>query len=168
MLLAIAALTAMACSCYYWTSDAHRISMFRAHKSEYETLLNMLQHDRGLKFINSGLSVPEDPGIIGISPRRIAEYRRYMSKIGSAAIYYEPSVGSAVFTSGTVGAPVIVYFPMQSAAAAEKYGVPLDRPPAQSFHIEGNWCLSFGEVSLNTIVLLSFQSILNAKHAPIT
>jgi hypothetical protein len=129
-------------SCFYWRSDVHRLSLFRAHRSDYETLLNMLQHDESLTFINSGLTVPEDPTTKGISPQRIAEYRRYMSKIGCGSIGYTPGIGSATFTSDTPGAADILYFPIQSAAVAKRNGLPLDKPPAQAHHIEGNWYLA--------------------------
>jgi hypothetical protein len=128
-------------SCYY--SDANQVTLFRAHKSEYETLLHMLQHDQSLTFINSGLTTPEDPGTKGISPQRITEYRQYMSKIGCGAIRYDSSIGSAIFTSSVASGPDILYFPLRSKAeVAKKYGLPLDKVPAQSHHIEGDWYLS--------------------------
>jgi hypothetical protein len=144
LIFSAAAALALA-SCCYWQcqiSDAHRLSLFRAHKAEYETLLNMLQHDGDLTFINSTLTVPEDPSSRGISSQRISEYRRYMSKIGCGSISYLPLNGSAMFVSDTPGAANILYFPMQSYALANKYGLPLDKPPAQAHPIVGNWYLS--------------------------
>lgn len=124
-------------SCCYWQcqiSDAHRLSLFRAHKAGYESLLNMLQHDRDLTFINSTLTVPEDPISRGISPQRISEYRQYMSKIGCGSINYLPSTGSALFVSDTPGAANILYFPKQSSS--------LGKPPAQAHLIVGDWYLA--------------------------
>ncbi len=141
-LIFFAAAALVLASCFYWRSDAHRLSLFRAHKADYETLLSMLQHDESLTFINSGLTVPQDPTTKGISPQRITEYRRYMSKIGCGSISYTPGIGSAVFNSATPGAADILYFPIQSAAIAKKSGLPLDKPPAQAHHIEGNWYLA--------------------------
>jgi hypothetical protein len=137
--IAIAAL-ALA-SCFYWRSDVHRLTLFRAHRSDYETLLNMLQHDEGLTFINSGLTVPEDPTTKGISPQRITEYRRYMSSIQCEAVLYEPSIGSALFVSETASGPNILYFP-SSAENAKRSGFPVHNPPAQAHKIEGDWYLS--------------------------
>lgn len=134
LILFAAAALALA-SCCYWQcqiSDAHRLSLFRAHKAEYESVLNMLQHDRDLTFINSTLTVPEDPSLRGISPQRISEYRRYMSKIGCGSINYVPLTGSALFVSDISGAADILYFPVQSSG----------KPPAQAHPIEGNWYLA--------------------------
>jgi hypothetical protein len=139
VLIAIAAL-ALA-SCFYWRSDAHRLSIFRAHKADYETLLGMLQHDENLTFINSGLTVPEDPTTKGISPQRIADYRRYMSSIQCEALLYEPSIGSALFVSKTASGPNILYFP-SSFENANRSGRPAHNPPAQAHKIEGDWYLS--------------------------
>lgn len=144
VVLALAALVALA-SCGYWRyqiSDAHRLSLFRAHRAEYETLLRMLQHDGDLTFINRALTIPEDPGLRGISPQRISEYRRYMSTISCGSINYLPLIGSALFVSDTQGAANILYFPMQSSAQANRYNLPLDKLPAQAHPIVGNWYLS--------------------------
>jgi hypothetical protein len=107
-------------SCLYWRSDARRLSLFHAHKSDYQTPLTMLQHDDGLTFINSALTVPDDPTSKGISRQRITEYRRYMSSIECDAILYEPSMGSALFVSETAGTPNILYFPASAAGYATR------------------------------------------------
>jgi hypothetical protein len=136
-----AAVLALA-SYVYWKSDTHRLSLFHAHKSDYEVLLNMLHEDAVLTFINSGLTVPEDPAVHGISAQRIAQYRRYMSKIGCGAISYGYASSPALFVSDTAVAPNILYFPTRSAEGAKKSGVPGDKLHAQAHHIEGNWYLS--------------------------
>ncbi len=141
MLFLVAAVLALA-SNVYWKSDTRRLSLFHAHKSDYEVLLNMLHEDAVLTFINSGLTVPEDPAAHGISAQRIAQYRRYMSKIGCGAISYGYASGPILFVSDAAGAPNILYFPTLSAEDAKKSGVPVDKPPAQAHHIEGNWYLS--------------------------
>jgi hypothetical protein len=89
----------------------------------------MLQHDERLSFINSGLTLPEDPGTAGISPQRIAEYRRYMSAIGCGAILYDRSIGSTVFVSDWQRRTDILFFPVA-------------KRPAQAHHIEGSWYLA--------------------------
>jgi hypothetical protein len=137
-LLFLACATLAVISCFY--CDAHRLSLFHANKSEYETLLSMLQRDERLTFINDGLTEPEDPSTTGISPKRIAEYRRHMSNIGCGAIRYEPFIGSAVFVSNWGRNTDILYFPIRSAEDAKSDGIPLT--PAQAHHIEGGWYLT--------------------------
>jgi hypothetical protein len=142
--LVISALLVLAfASCCYWeyrTSDAHRLSLFRAHKPDYESLLKMLQQDRGLTFINEGLTDPEDPSSIGISQERIAEYRRYMSQIGCGAIRYSTELGSALFVSDLPTAADILYFPEHAFKAA---GLPATQAPRDSRRIEGDWYLAY-------------------------
>jgi hypothetical protein len=126
----------------YWRSDSHRLLLFHAHKSDYETLLNMLREDAVLTFVSSSLTIPEDASAHGISPGRIAQYRQNMSKIGCGAINFGSASGPVLFVSDTAGAPNILYFPTRSAEDLKKSGVPGDRPPAQAHHIEGNWYIS--------------------------
>ena len=141
LLLVFAAALALA-SCVYWRSDTHRLSLFRAHKPDYELLLNMLHEDAVLTFVNSSLTTPENPAAHGISPQRIAQYRRYMSIIDCGAISYGAAGGPVLFVSDAAGASNILYFPMRSAEDTKKSGLPPDRSPAQAQHIEGNWYLS--------------------------
>ena len=126
----------------YIASDSHRLSLFRSHRAEYELLLNMLQHDGHLIFINDALTTPDDPSSVGISPQRIAEYRRLMSNIGCGAISYGPEIGSALFVADWGRAADILYFPVQSHAVAKNLGIPVDRPPPQAHRIVGDWYLS--------------------------
>jgi hypothetical protein len=126
----------------YWRSDTHRLSLFRGNKPDYELLVNMLHEDEVLTFVNSSLTTPENPAAHGIPAQRIAEYRRYMSKIDCGAISYGSASGAVLFVSNTAGAPDILYFPMRSAKDTKKSGVPGQMPPAQAHHIEGNWYLS--------------------------
>ena|ERR1700722_2558361 len=141
ILLVFAAALALA-SYAYWRSDTHRLSLFRAHKPDYELLLTMLHEDAVLTFVNSSLTTPENPAAHGISSQRIAQYRRYMSKIDCGAISYGSAGGPVLFVSDAVGASNILYFPMRSAEDTKKSEVPANRPPAQAHHIEGNWYLS--------------------------
>ena len=141
LLLVFAAALALA-SYVYWRSDTHRLALFRAHKPDYELLLNMLREDAVLTFLNSSVTTPENPAAHGISPQRIAQYRRYMSKIDCGAISYGSPSRPVLFVSDTAGAPNILYFPTRSAEEAKKSAVPGNRPPAQAYHIQGNWYLS--------------------------
>jgi hypothetical protein len=120
----------------YHVSDVHRLSVFHAHRSDYETMLAMLQHDRGLTFINGGLTDPQDPATVGISAERIAEYRRYMSSVGCSAILW--SVKSTLFVSDAAQAADILYFPNLSRGVSER----TETRPRESRRIEGDWYLT--------------------------
>jgi hypothetical protein len=104
------------------------MSRFRAHRGDYEMLLTMLRQDKNLTFVNGGLTLPDDPAAIGISPARIAEYRRMLSRLGRGALRYEPTLGSALFVADAFGDDDILYFP-------------LDRQPMQAHYIEDDWYL---------------------------
>ena len=88
----------------------------------------MLRDDKALTFINSTLTTPDDPSKVGISLKRIADYRRLMSEIECGAITYtEPS---ALFVSDTIGAPDVLYFPRFA--------------PREMHHVEDDWYWSPG------------------------
>jgi hypothetical protein len=63
-----------------------------------------------------------------------------MSNVGCGAISW--SVDSALFVSDAPNAADILYFPIRTAAVAKQIGLPLDKPPRQARHIEGDWYLS--------------------------
>ena len=138
LLFFVAAFLVLA-SYLYWKSDTHRLSLFHSHNSDYEALLSMFHEDAVLTFINSSLTVPENPAAHGISAQRIAQYRRYMSKIDCGAISYGYATSPVLFVSDTTGAPDILYFSTHSAEDAKKSRVSGDKPPVQAHHIEGNW-----------------------------
>jgi hypothetical protein len=121
----------IAAACY-WTQHAHieaiEMSRFRAHRGDYEMLLTMLRQDKKLTFVNSALTLPDDPVAIGISTGRIAEYRRFLSRLDRGALLYEPALGSALFVADGFGDDNILYFPNKS--------------PMQAHHIEDDWYLS--------------------------
>jgi hypothetical protein len=118
------------------------MSRFRAHRADYELLMTMLRHDEYLTFVNSALTLPEDPGTVNISPVRIAEYRNMLSKLGRGSLRYDPSIGTALFSADAFGDHDISFFPIRSAAFAKEHGLPLDRPPKQAHHIEDDWYLA--------------------------
>ena len=90
VLLIAAAIFLLALTRYWYNryqqSDETQSAKFYARRADYETLLTMLRHDKNLRFINSGLTQPENADAVGISPQRIVEYRKLMSKLDCAAI----------------------------------------------------------------------------------
>jgi hypothetical protein len=132
--------TVLMAAAYHWTQHAHieaiEMFRFRAHRGDYEILLTMLQQDKNLTFVNEGLTLPADPATIGISPARIVQYRRILSRLGRGSLGYVPALGTAFFGANSFGDDDILFFPIRSSAFAARYGLPLDRPPMQSHHIE--------------------------------
>jgi hypothetical protein len=140
------ALAALSISAYYCSQHAHiesiEMSRFRAHRGDYEMPLAMLKHDNNLTFVNEGLTSPDDPATIGISPARIAEYRRILSRLGRGSLNYVPGSGSALFVADSMGDDNILFFPIRASAFAAAYGPPFGTPPAQAHHIDDDWYLS--------------------------
>ena len=113
----------------YLASDAQQMAGFLARRADYETLVSMLRDDKHLMFINGGLTEPENPGAVGISPQRLAEYRRLMKKIDCGAIRYDSSTDRAFFVAET-------FFGWTD----RDFLFATDQFPKPDFHrIEGNW-----------------------------
>jgi hypothetical protein len=64
-------------------SDAEMIDNLRRNRTDFDRLVAMIQ-DRGLERVDNDWTRPEDPASVGISPARIAEYRKIMVRIGIA------------------------------------------------------------------------------------
>jgi hypothetical protein len=122
----------------YQQSDAAQQSKFHARRVDYEVLLRMLHRDKHLTFINTALTTPTDPGVIGISPQQIVEYRRIMSKIDCGAISYTPAIDTALFSSArdNLYDPDILYAPQLAAIQVGSSSVKMPDAP---HHIEENW-----------------------------
>ncbi|MEW6130831.1 MAG: hypothetical protein AB1757_27625 [Acidobacteriota bacterium] len=65
-----------------YRADEFLIAKFQAHKSEFNTLLEMFQVDKGLIYFAYDQTIPENPQSVGISPDRLAQYRRLFSVLG--------------------------------------------------------------------------------------
>jgi hypothetical protein len=88
-------------------TDFYRMWLLREYNDDYETLVSMLEHDRALTFISTDRIEPATPLDAGITPQRIADYRRHMSRIGSDAI--SSSRISILFLSNRIGASDLLY-----------------------------------------------------------
>jgi hypothetical protein len=62
--------------------DAQLIANFQAHKEGFERLRQMIIEDKGLTRVDDNWTAPGDPKAIGVSPERIAEYRKLFSQLG--------------------------------------------------------------------------------------
>lgn len=63
-------------------SDVAMTANLMANRATFDRLLAMIQEDRGLLRVDVDWTDPADPEQAGISPARIAEYRRLMQAIG--------------------------------------------------------------------------------------
>ena len=59
------------------------LKTFHQHRSELERLVEMFRHDKGLGRVGRNFTRPADPGRVGVSAARIAEYRRLCDAIGA-------------------------------------------------------------------------------------
>ena len=65
-----------------YRDDRFLLANFQAHKSEFETLLEMFRTDKGLIYFAHNISIPENPSMVGVSPERLEQYRRLFSALG--------------------------------------------------------------------------------------
>jgi hypothetical protein len=134
-------------------SDAELIARFTANRARIETLVAMMQVDRTLTRVDDNSTDPADPATVGISPERIAEYRRLLDEIGfSQGFFYDPQSGGVAFLAWATGftgsgaAKSVLYRPENPTPLVDD----LDayRPPEGQDHhilayrhIEGQWYL---------------------------
>ena len=69
-------------------SDAVLLQRFNQNEADFERLLTMLREDRQLQRVDDNWTRPSDPNSIGVSPERIAEYRRLFAKLGIPRGFY--------------------------------------------------------------------------------
>jgi hypothetical protein len=63
-------------------TDQSIIANFQKHREDFEKLTEMVIHDMKLKRLDMTWSAPADPSTIGITPERVAEYRRIFRELG--------------------------------------------------------------------------------------
>lgn len=60
--------------------DQQLLANFRRHQETFDQVIRMLQTDKGLIRVDEDWTDPDDPGTIGVSPARLAEYRRLLRR----------------------------------------------------------------------------------------
>jgi hypothetical protein len=65
-----------------YRTDEYLIANFRAHKAEFNALLDMFRADKGLIYFSRGSIVPNNPQSVGVGPERLEQYRQLFSKLG--------------------------------------------------------------------------------------
>jgi len=63
-------------------SDAAMLAQFREKRTALEEMVGMIGHDPALQRLAPDFTRPDDPARFGISPERIAEYRRLCRDAG--------------------------------------------------------------------------------------
>jgi hypothetical protein len=58
------------------------------HRAVFEHLIAMIREDKGLERVDDDWTRPDDPASIGVSPERIAEYRRLFAEAGIPRGFY--------------------------------------------------------------------------------
>lgn len=64
-------------------SDSKLLSHFERHEATFNQIIQMLQKDKELRRIDENWTSPENPETIGVSPNRLAEYRRILGAVGT-------------------------------------------------------------------------------------
>jgi hypothetical protein len=137
--------------CSRHPSDSALLKNFQSHRAEFNHLLVMFLADKGLGRVAYDFTRPEDPASVGVSPERLAEYRKLFDQLGlSAGIEGYGDKEEVQFYASTQGL---------SVSGSAKGFAYLTRPPSllvdrldnyrskdgKSFtafrHIEGNWYL---------------------------
>jgi hypothetical protein len=69
-------------------SDDEMIRNLDAHRAVFDRLLTMIREDKGLERVDDDWTRPDDPSTIGVSPARIAEYRRLFAEANIPRGFY--------------------------------------------------------------------------------
>jgi hypothetical protein len=134
-------------------TDAEMIANFKAHKREFEQLLQMVVTDKGLTRVDDNWTSPEDPQTIGLSKLRLDEYRKLFQKVGTPRGFSANAVRDSIeFISSAQGmvthgsSKSYVYTTIVPSLIVEN--IDSYREQNNSFYpvykrIEGNWYIRF-------------------------
>jgi hypothetical protein len=138
-------------------SDEELIANFESHKAEFNRMLQMINEDTGLDRVDDNWTSPKNPQTVGISQRRIDEYRSLFYRAGVPRGFsafqsrdYIEFIASAqgLAVGGSMKgyiyakeAPPRVVENLDSYRAAEGSKFSPAFPVYR--HIEGNWYLYF-------------------------
>lgn len=152
-----AALSLVACADPPRPTDAVLIERLRAKMPLFLQLIAMIEQDRDLERVDIDWTKPDDPGTVGVSPERIATYRKLMKEAGVprgfSALKPRKAItfiayASGLFTHGWAKSYIYVL----PGSESERYGFDLEDGDLDGAsagqkkffgyrHIEGNWYL---------------------------
>ena len=69
-------------------SDEALIRNLAEHRAVFDRLIAMIREDKGLERVDDDWTRPDDPASIGVTPERIAEYRRLLAEAGVTRGFY--------------------------------------------------------------------------------
>lgn len=85
-------------------SDETMIRNLEQHREVFARLITMIREDKGLERVDDDWTKPDDPATVGVSPERIAEYRRLFAQAGIPRGFYSYSGGTTItFIAYTFG-----------------------------------------------------------------
>src|SRR5262245_867692 len=64
-------------------SDQQLIANFHRHQADLERLITMFKADKGLGRVGDSFTRPNHPDIVGVTPERIAEYRKLCAVVAA-------------------------------------------------------------------------------------
>ena len=134
-------------------TDDKLIARFQKQKAIFEKLREMIASDSGLQRVDYYWTDPKDPTTLGVSPRRIAEYRNLLDSVGchrGFSAYGRPEV---YFIASARGLGIgggsekgFCYLPTPPASVVTNTAIfQATRPETHSIyrHLEGAWYLYF-------------------------
>jgi hypothetical protein len=135
-----------------YRDDRFMLANFQAHKSEFNTLLEMFRADKGLIYFAHNTSFPENPSTVGVSPERLEQYRRLFSVLSLEGMAANDRVTGArdeiwFFTSiegarrSTFKHYAYISKPTKGVNQDDKDG----SKAAPYRHIENNWYLALDD-----------------------
>jgi hypothetical protein len=134
--------------------DETLIHNFQQHRSTFEELRQMIVADPSLHRVDDDWTDPADPATVGISPERIAEYRRLLTEVGCRRGFERGLATPGIyFISGTKGLAVAgqtkgyCYFetsPAPIVTNTATYSSPETYEEYEVYRpIEGHWYIYF-------------------------
>ena len=131
------------------------IQNFITHRSEFEKLLAMVTTDKYLQRVGAAWTDPKDPKGIGVTPERIAEYRRLFAICrvphGFEAFHRDEEIqfiatAAGLATGGSSKSYVYRFdppLPAETVAVIDTYRPKDNRSYTIYRQIEGKWYLCY-------------------------
>lgn len=135
-------------------TDHELLANFERHETTFRKLIEMLKADKGLTRVDVDWTDPNNPETIGVSPARIATYRRMLKDAhvprgfeargdfgGVGFLYW--GIGSAVSSDTTKGYAYMTTPPIDLLSSLDGYQPDRENTVRVYRHIRGNWYLFY-------------------------
>jgi hypothetical protein len=133
-------------------SDASLIRNLEEHREVFARLVQMIREDQGLERVDDDWTEPSEPTTVGVSPQRIAEYRRLFAEAGVPRGFYSFNQGKSImfvaYASGIAVSGASKSYVYSEEPLMDLVDGPLDpyhagRKVAVVRRIEDHWYLEF-------------------------